>query len=115
MIGGLGGRRLSSARRNARADRPRNHCRIRPAARCARGDKKSVSAGSWARRDEALRTDDIDPTDQPLSVIATPTQVIGIKCPGAAPAGMDWTRLSAQDLEEMPILAELKRMTPSNA
>src|SRR5215470_6015021 len=64
--------------------------------------------GSWARRDEALRTDEIDPTDQPLSVIATPTQVIRIKRPSAAPAGMDWTRLSAQDLEEMPILAELK-------
>jgi len=59
-------------------------------------------------RDEALRTDEIDPTDQPLSVIATPTQVIRIKRPGAAPAGMDWTRLSAQDLEEMPILAELQ-------
>jgi len=41
-------------------------------------------------------------------VIATPTQVIRIKRPGAAPAGMDWTRLSAQDLEEMPILAELQ-------
>ena len=35
--------------------------------------------------------------------------------PSAAPAGIDWTRLSAEDLEEMPILAELKRMTTSNA
>jgi hypothetical protein len=40
-----------------------------------------------------------DPTDQPLSVIATPTHVIRIKRPSAAPAGMDWTRLSAEDLE----------------
>ena len=52
-----------------------------------------------------------DPTDQPLSVIATPTRTIRIKRPGAAPVGIDWTRLSAEDLEEMPILADLKRMT----
>jgi len=52
---------------------------------------------------------------QPLSVIATPTHAIRIKRPSAAPTGIDWTRLSAEDLEEMPILAELKRMTTSNA
>ncbi|TMJ68590.1 MAG: 5-formyltetrahydrofolate cyclo-ligase [Alphaproteobacteria bacterium] len=56
-----------------------------------------------------------DPTDQPLSVIATPTHAIRIKCPSVAPTGIDWTRLSPEDLEEMPILAELKRMTTSNA
>jgi hypothetical protein len=56
-----------------------------------------------------------DPTDQPLSVIATPTHAIRIKRPSAAPTGIDWTRLSAEDLEEMPILAELRRMTTSNA
>src|SRR5947199_3945374 len=55
-----------------------------------------------------------DPTDQPLSVIATPTHAIRIKCPSVAPTGIDWTRLTDEDLEEMPILAELKRMT-SNA
>ena len=56
-----------------------------------------------------------DPTDQPLSVIATPTHAIRIKRPSAAPTGIDWTRLSAENLDEMPILAELKRMTTSNA
>jgi len=56
-----------------------------------------------------------DPTDQPLSVIATPTHAIRIKRPSDASTGIDWTRLSAEDLEEMPILAELKRMTTSNA
>jgi hypothetical protein len=55
------------------------------------------------------------PPNQPLSVIATPTPVIRIKRPSAAPTGIDWTRLTAEDLEEMPILAELKRMTTSNA
>jgi len=56
-----------------------------------------------------------DPTDQPLSVIATPTDLIRIKHPSAAPTGIDWTRLSPEDLEEMPILAELKRITTSSA
>jgi 5-formyltetrahydrofolate cyclo-ligase len=56
-----------------------------------------------------------DPTDQPLSVIATPTRTILIKRPGAAPMGIDWKRLSAEDLEHMPILAELKRMKTSDA
>ena len=55
-----------------------------------------------------------DPTDQPLSVIATPTRAIRIKRPSAAPTGIDWTRLSAEDLEEMPILVDLRRMTTSN-
>jgi len=40
-------------------------------------------------------------------VIATPTHAIRIKRPSAAPMGIDWTRLSVEDLEEMPILAEL--------
>ena len=56
-----------------------------------------------------------DLTDQPLSVIATPTHTIRIQRPNAPPTGIDWTRLSVEDLEEMPILAELKRMTTSNA
>jgi 5-formyltetrahydrofolate cyclo-ligase len=47
--------------------------------------------------------------------VATPTHAIRIKRPSAAPTGIDWTHLSAEDLEEMPILAELKRMTTSNA
>ena len=56
-----------------------------------------------------------DPTDQPLSVIATPTQTIRVKRPGAAPMGIDWTRLSAEDLQEMPVLAQLKKIKNMNA
>jgi hypothetical protein len=47
-------------------------------------------------------------------VIATPTHAIRQR-PSAAPTGIDWARLGVEDLEEMPILAELKRMTTSNA
>jgi 5-formyltetrahydrofolate cyclo-ligase len=56
-----------------------------------------------------------DPTDQPLNVIATPSRVIRINRPSAAPTGIDWTRLSDEDLEKMPVLAELKRMLRSSA
>ena len=35
--------------------------------------------------------------------------------PSAATTGIDLTRFSAEDLEEVPILAELKKMTTSNA
>jgi 5-formyltetrahydrofolate cyclo-ligase len=55
-----------------------------------------------------------DPTDQPLSVIATPTHSIRVKRLSAAPIGIDWTRLNAEDLQKMPVLAELKRMKTSN-
>ncbi|MBV9685812.1 MAG: 5-formyltetrahydrofolate cyclo-ligase, partial [Alphaproteobacteria bacterium] len=56
-----------------------------------------------------------DRTDQPLSVIATPMRAIRIKRTDAAPTGVDWTRLSAEQLEEMPILAEVKRRRTSSA
>jgi 5-formyltetrahydrofolate cyclo-ligase len=49
-----------------------------------------------------------DPTDQPLAVIVTPTRTIRVKKPGAAPKGVDWQRLSAEELGMMPILAQLK-------
>jgi len=56
VTGDLGARRLSSARRKVRAARPRNHRRIRPAARCARQcGKKSVRAGSRAMDRPALQ------------------------------------------------------------
>jgi hypothetical protein len=53
-----------------------------------------------------------DPTDH---VIATPTHTIRVKRPSAAPMGIDWARLSAEDLQEMPVLEQLKRLKASNA
>jgi 5-formyltetrahydrofolate cyclo-ligase len=41
-----------------------------------------------------------DPTDQPLSVIATPIQAIRIRRPAAAPTGIDWTRLRPRTLRK---------------
>jgi 5-formyltetrahydrofolate cyclo-ligase len=56
--------------------------------------------------------DDIprDPTDQPLSLVVTPTQTIRVRTPPPLPAGIDWTRLSAADLEAMPVLRELRAL-----
>jgi 5-formyltetrahydrofolate cyclo-ligase len=47
--------------------------------------------------------------DTPLSIIATPDEVIEVKRRRRAPRGIDWQRLPREALEEMPVLAELKR------
>ncbi|WP_447974441.1 5-formyltetrahydrofolate cyclo-ligase [Nitrospira sp. Kam-Ns4a] len=52
-----------------------------------------------------------DPTDLPLSVIVTPTETIHVKRPPPTPAGVAWGRLTAEDLEAMPVLKELHRLT----
>ncbi len=50
-----------------------------------------------------------DPTDLPLSVIVTPESVITVKTPPPAPSGIAWDRLTAEDLQNMPLLRDLKR------
>ena len=50
-----------------------------------------------------------DPTDLPLSLIVTPHEVIRVASPPPAPAGIDWARLSEEDLDAMPVLRELAR------
>jgi 5-formyltetrahydrofolate cyclo-ligase len=47
------------------------------------------------------------PTDLPLAVIVTPHEVVRITAPAPAPAGIDWARLCAADLEAMPVLRQL--------
>ena len=48
--------------------------------------------------------------DLPVSLIATPDEVIEVKHPPAPPEGIDWSLLPEQALEEMPVLAELRRL-----
>ena len=50
-----------------------------------------------------------DPTDLPLSLVVTPERTIRVRRPPPAPDGIDWERLSEEDLEAMPVLAELRR------
>jgi 5-formyltetrahydrofolate cyclo-ligase len=51
-----------------------------------------------------------EPHDVPVSIIATPGELIEIAQPPAAPSGIDWDMLPLEALEEMPILAELKSL-----
>jgi 5-formyltetrahydrofolate cyclo-ligase len=49
-----------------------------------------------------------DATDLPLSFIVTPFTIMEVKTPPDPAKGIDWTKLTPQDLEDMPILKELK-------
>jgi 5-formyltetrahydrofolate cyclo-ligase len=50
----------------------------------------------------------VESNDLPLSLIVTPEEAIRIARPLPAPEGIDWERLSAEDLAAMPVLAELR-------
>lgn len=52
----------------------------------------------------------IESNDIPLTVIATPTRTIRVGHPPPPPSGIEWDRLTAQDIEEMPILKDLKAL-----
>lgn len=47
-------------------------------------------------------------TDLPVHFIVTPETVLKVSPPPRPSDGIDWTKLSSQDLEDMPILRELK-------
>lgn len=47
-------------------------------------------------------------TDLPLHFIITPEMILNVSPPPHPPNGIDWAKLSSQDLEDMPILGELK-------
>jgi 5-formyltetrahydrofolate cyclo-ligase len=48
--------------------------------------------------------------DAAVALIATPEEVIEVKRRRSPPARIDWKRLPAQALDEMPVLRELKRL-----
>jgi 5-formyltetrahydrofolate cyclo-ligase len=50
----------------------------------------------------------VEAHDTPLTLIATPHEVIQVKRRRRAPRGIDWKRLPREALDEMPVLAELK-------
>lgn len=53
----------------------------------------------------------VESNDLPLSVIATPTRTIRIDNPPPPPEAIEWDRLTEQDLEDMPVLRELRELT----
>lgn len=48
--------------------------------------------------------------DVPVSIIATPAELVEIANPLPAPSGIDWSKLAPEALAEMPVLAELKSL-----
>jgi 5-formyltetrahydrofolate cyclo-ligase len=54
------------------------------------------------------------PHDLPVSVIVTPDRVTSVEGPPAPPGGIAWDRLDAAALEQMPVLAELRRTAPAH-
>ena len=48
--------------------------------------------------------------DLPLSLICTPTRTIHVQAPPAAPVGIQWDALSAEQLAAMPVLDSLRRL-----
>jgi 5-formyltetrahydrofolate cyclo-ligase len=49
-----------------------------------------------------------DAHDLPLSWIVMPQEAVEVSDPPAPPEGVDWEALSAEDLDEMPVLRELR-------
>jgi 5-formyltetrahydrofolate cyclo-ligase len=52
----------------------------------------------------------IESNDLPLSLICTPSRSIVVAQPPAAPTGIQWARLSGEDLDAMPVLRDLRRI-----
>src|SRR5262249_14764709 len=52
------------------------------------------------------------PHDVPVSIIATPTELIEVTQQLPIPHGVDWNELTAEALEEMAVLAEFRRLKP---
>lgn len=52
----------------------------------------------------------VESNDLPLTVIATPTRTVRIENPPPPPSAIEWNRLTEQDLDDMPVLTELRRL-----
>jgi 5-formyltetrahydrofolate cyclo-ligase len=69
----------------------------------------AVPLATTVHRLQVLDGFPIEAHDTPLWLIATPEALIEVKRRRRAPRGIDWKRLPREALEEMPVLAELKR------
>jgi 5-formyltetrahydrofolate cyclo-ligase len=59
---------------------------------------------------QVVRDFPAEPHDLPVSVIATPEQLIEVARPPPAPTGIAWAELSEQAFQEMPVLRELRAL-----
>jgi len=51
-----------------------------------------------------------DDIDLPLSIVVTPDEVIKVADPFPPPDGIHWDRLSEQDIDDMPVLRDLRAL-----
>jgi 5-formyltetrahydrofolate cyclo-ligase len=70
----------------------------------------AVPVGTTVHELQILEAFPTEVHDVPVSIIATPTELIEIANPPPAPPGIDWSRLTPEALAEMPVLAELKSL-----
>ena len=56
-----------------------------------------------------------DPNDLPLSVIVTPEATITVTHSPPAPTGIEWGRITDKDLQDMPVLKDLRKLRGINA
>ena len=54
-----------------------------------------------------------DDIDLPLTLVVTPEETIRVADPFPPPDGIDWDRLSEQDLDDMPVLRDLQGLKES--
>lgn len=59
---------------------------------------------------QVLKEFPADAHDLPVTLIATPKEVIEVANPPPSPMGVDWERLPQRALEEMPVLASLREL-----
>ncbi len=52
----------------------------------------------------------IDTNDLPLSLICTPMRTLRVASPLPAPVGIDWSRLTPEDIQVMPLLGDLNAL-----
>jgi len=52
--------------------------------------------------------------DLPLALLVTPDETIEVDAPADPPPGVDWDALTDDDLEEMPVLKELRAATDAS-
>lgn len=70
----------------------------------------AVPVGTTVNDVQVVGAFPIESNDLPLTAIATPTRTIRVENPPAPPERIEWDRLSDRDLEDMPVLRELRDM-----
>jgi 5-formyltetrahydrofolate cyclo-ligase len=73
----------------------------------------AVPVATTVHRLQILQSFPTEAHDLPVSLIATPEELIEVASPAAAPSGIDWERLPEEAFTEMPVLGELRNLVKS--